>query len=142
MIASINTKLLDLRNEYSSCLKLANETDSKKEDKILRQEARDLLSKLQKICIHEHTVCLMSEYEGSYTDDYSDKCPEYRICLCCGLAESAYHGKFDKLITKPFSRFEGKYPDQIKNPLSYLLYECIEIANKEGYTYHKNMWVK
>lgn len=136
MFVAINIENLNLRNEYTSCLKLANETDSKKEDKLLRQEAIDILNKLQKICKHEYTVCLQSEYEGSYTDDYSDKNPEYRKCLCCGLTESAYSGKFDKLITKPFSRFENKYPDQIENPLSYLLYECVESAGEYGYTYH------
>lgn len=127
---------LQLRHDYISCIKLAQETDSKSEDAFLRTEAAQALDKLRQVCPHSETVCLQSEYEGSYLEDYSDHNPEYRICLMCGMQESAYQDKFSKLTTVPFARFEGKYPDQIKHPLSYLLLESKEIAEKEGYHYY------
>jgi hypothetical protein len=128
-------KLIQLRNDYISCLKLARETDSKKEEAYLKQEAAKSLAQLREICPHNHTVCTRSEYGGSSSWDYDDRHPEYRICLCCGITDDAYDNKFEKLTTVPFKRFEGKYPDQIKNPLCYLLTEATEVAEKEGYRY-------
>lgn len=134
----LDPETLQLRNEHISCLKLAQETDSKREDAFLRSEAHVLLIKLRIQCKHIYTVCLCSEYEGSYTDDYSDSHPEERICLSCATRESVsqrYGDKFKTLAAEPFARFEGKCPDQIKNPLSYLLSETIEIALAQGYRY-------
>lgn len=128
--------LLQLRNEYISCIKLARETDSKKEDALLRQEAAGILSDLRGQCSHEHTVCLRSEYEGSYSMDYDDCYPESRVCLVCGSNESAYDKKWTRLITKPFTRFEGNAPDQIKFPLDYLFTESKQMAEEKGYQYN------
>jgi len=127
-----------LRHDYISCIKLAKETDSKKEEAFLKSEANKALEQLRKECQHTHTVCRRSQYNGSYLDDYSDHHNEYRVCLCCGIEEGAYDNEFKTLTTKPFSRFENKYPDQIKNPLSYLLNDCVEIAEKQGYHYFGN----
>lgn len=124
-----------LRNDYTSCLKLARESDSKKEDAYLREEARKALESLRKICPHYHTVCLCSEYHGSYLDDYDDAHKEHRICLCCGAEEYAWNPDWKTLKTEPFSRFEGKYPEQIKHPLDYLLSVSTEIAETKGYHY-------
>jgi hypothetical protein len=128
-------QIMKLRTEYISCHKLANETDSKKEEAILKQEAAQALAELGKLCPHDHTVCLYSEYAGSYSMDYDDHHPEARVCLCCGIKESAYNDKWKTLTTKPFSRFENKYPDQIKYPLNYLLADTVEIAEIQGYHY-------
>lgn len=136
----MSNDFLQLRHEYRSCLKLAAETDSKKEDVLLREEAASLLKKLREICPHEEVVCLCSEYDGSYTDDYSDKNPEDRICLCCGINESAYGIKFLTLIKAPIARFTGgrysdKLPAEMKNPLDFLLSEVKEFAIEKGYHY-------
>lgn len=143
-------KVSELRQTYKACLKLAQETDSKKEDLTLRLEAKQALEDLKKICPHNYVVCLRSEYEGSYSYDYDDGHPEDRICLCCGVKESAYQARYHnsegfKILTNtPLSRFEGGYydrngrqetPDQIRNPLSYLLSECVEVAESKGYNY-------
>lgn len=128
-------KVSTLRHDYMSCVKLARETDSKKEETFLLQEAKTALQQIRKMCPHTHTVCLNSEYGGSYSMDYDDGCPEHRICLCCGIDEYAHNEEFKQLTTTPFSRFENKFPDQIKNPLCYLLAEATEIAEKEGYHY-------
>jgi hypothetical protein len=133
-MSDIEDTLLRLRQEHLSCLKLARETDSKKEDLYLKSEASKALERLRKICSHNnYTVCLQSEDGGSYSMDYDDSSPEYRICLCCGIDERAYDGKFSKLTTKPFSRFERDAPIQIRNPLSFLLTEIIDIAETKGY---------
>ena len=131
---NIDKKLIKLRNEYVSCIKLAKETDSKKEDAHLKEEAKIALEQLKKCCTHNYTVVQQSEYSGSYSYDYDDHSPEDRICLICGTEEYAYENKFKILTTVPFSRFEGKFADQIKNPLSYLLSDTIEVAEK-GYEY-------
>lgn len=128
----MTTTTLPLRNDYMSCIKLANETDSKKEDAFLRAEAKKALEQLRKECDHTYTVCTCSQYNGSYTNDYSDSYPGARICLCCGVSENAYDNEFKILTTKPFCRLTRNHPDQIKNPLSYLLNECIEIAQKSS----------
>jgi hypothetical protein len=130
-------QISQLRADYTSCIKLAEETDSKKEDAYLRAEAKEALDKLCKLCPHYHTVCLQSEYNSSYTMDCSDSHPEIRQCLCCGTHEYGYGG-FKILTTEPFARFEGKYPNQIKEPLSYLLSEATEIAEIQGYRYFGN----
>jgi hypothetical protein len=148
-------KASELRQTYRACLKLASETDSKKEDATLRADAKQALDELKKICLHNHIVCLRSEYEGSYSDDYDDKHPEDRICLECGVTESAYHNRYDGgfkfLNNKPIARFEGgiysvkgrePMPDQMLHPLSYLLSECIEIAETKGYHYGGRVKVK
>jgi hypothetical protein len=138
---------LKLRNEYISCIKLANETDSKKEDALLRSEAKALLEKLVSVCDHAETVCLCSEYEGSYSMDYDDRNSEDRKCLCCGIYESAYGGEFKTLITTPIARFElgvfnSKLPNQLKHPLSYLLSEAKEYAINNGYRFHGRVRLK
>ena len=130
-------KVTQLRVDYTSCLKLAAETDSKKEDNYLRAEASRALDELRKLCPHYHTVCLQSEYNGSYLNDYDDHRPEIRMCLCCGEKEYGYE-HFKILITEPFARFENKYPEQIANPLDYLLSEATEIAETQGYRYFGN----
>lgn len=135
---NIWVKVSSLRNDYTSCLKLARETDSKKEDAYLRLEAAKALEELRKICPHKHCVCLASEYEGSYSMDYDNSHKEHRICLCCGLEEYAWNPDWKELKTKPFSRFENKYPDQIKNPMKYLLSDATEIAETQGYHYFGN----
>lgn len=133
-------EILQLRNEYISCLKLANETDSKKEDFLLRKESGEILSKLRKVCQHIETVCLRSEYEGSYTMDYDNHHPEDRVCLCCGIIESAYENKFIKLTSIPIARFEcgfysDKLPAQLKEPFKFLLSEIKDFAIEKGYRY-------
>lgn len=142
-------KVAELRQTYRACLKLADETDSKKEDMSLRNEATLALQELKKICPHDHIVCLRSEYEGSYTDDYDDAHPEDRICVCCGVIESAYlrknYGKGFQVLTKnPLARFEGGIyqtgggsimPPEMKSPLSFLLTECVEVAETKGHHY-------
>ena len=128
-------KALQFRREYMACIKLANETDSKKEDAHLRGEARVALDALFKACPHIHAVCLCSEYQGSYSMDYDDAHNEKRICLCCGKEESAWKSDWKILTATPFARFEGNCPDQIKHPLSYLLAETVEVAETQGYGY-------
>lgn len=128
-------QVTQLRNDHTSCIKLARETDSKKEEVYLKQEAATALDKLRKICPHQHCVCLRSEYHGSYSYDYDDNHNEHRICLCCGVSEYAWNPDWKILTVEPFSRFEGKEPDQIKYPLSYLLSESTEIAEEKGYHY-------
>lgn len=128
-------KISQLRNDHITCLKLAQESDSKKEDAYLREEAKKALDELRKLCPHQHSVCLHSEYNGSYIMDYSDHYPEHRICLCCGIDEYAYNSSWKTLTVQPFARFEDKYPDQVKHPLQYLLTEATEIAETQGYYY-------
>lgn len=131
-------KLIQIRHEYTSCVKLARETDSKKEEAHLKNESYALLDKLRSECPHQHTVCLRSEYAGSYSMDYDDGHAESRICLMCGTNESAYDKKWERLTTKPFARFEGNAPNEIKFPLDYLLSESQQIAEEIGYTYFGN----
>jgi len=126
-------RVSQLRNEHTSCTKLARETDSKKEDLYLKTEAATALAELRKICPHKHTVCLRSEYHDSSMDN--DSHSEHRICLCCGVEEYAWKPDWKILTVEPFSRFEGKYPDQIKNPLFYLLSDATQIAEEQGYNY-------
>lgn len=138
----MNKNIFQLRNDYCACIKLADETDSKKEDIILRQEAKVILEDLKQNCPHEDVVCLRSEYDGSYTRDYDDHCPEERLCLCCSSFESAYGNKFKVLINVPFARFEmgfynNKLPEQMKTPLKFLLSEIKEFALEKGYRYNK-----
>ena len=129
-------QVLLLRHDYMGCLKLADETDSKKEDVFLKQEAKKALDQLRLICPHHHTVCLCSQYEGSYSMDYSDSHKEHRICLCCGVEEYTWDQDCKILTTVPFARFESNQPDQIKHPLKYLLSEATEIAESQGYHYY------
>jgi hypothetical protein len=133
-------QIYKLRNDHIICLKLASETDSKKEDFYLKKEAEKALDELRKICPHQHCVCLRSEYQGSYSYDYDDHHQEHRICLCCGIDEYACNPDWKVLTTKPFSRFEGETPEQIKHPLFYLLSEVTELAEEKGYNYFG--WIK
>ncbi len=137
MIGFLPDEILQLRNVYASCIKLTNETDSKKEDFQLQAEAALALIQLQEKCSHMYIVCQRSSYEGSSCMDYDDRYPEERICLCCGIKEYSSNDKFKSLNNDPLARFEGVYPDQIKNPLLYLLSETIEIALAQGYKYFK-----
>lgn len=126
-------RAMSLRNEHRACLKLAGLTDSKKEDAHLREEAAKALAELKSICPHLEVVILRSEYSGSYSEDYDDRNPEERKCLICGVVESKYRDsrreQFEILKNEHTKwRFEGKYPDQVKNPLGYLLSECTEAA--------------
>jgi hypothetical protein len=128
-------KVLQLRHNYLSCHKLARETDSKKEDAYLKSEAGKALEELRKLCPHKQTVCLQSEHEGFQSMDYDDAHQERRICLCCGESESAWNPDWKILTTIPFARFEQDSPIQIRNPLSFLLTELVEIAETKGYHY-------
>lgn len=141
-MASEEGQALALRQEYAACIKLANETDSKKEDLHLRGEAEVALEALREVCPHTHAVCLRSEYGGSYSMDYDDNHPERRICLCCGVDEWAYDSEWKILTVLPFSRFEGDAPIQITSPLSYLLTEAIEVAETKGYHYFGSVRMK
>lgn len=134
-VFQVPDEISKLRNDYISCLKLAGETDSKKEDSYLRAEAKQALDNLRKICPHQHCVCLRSEYNGSYSMDYDDHHQEHRICLCCGADEYAWNPDWKILTIEPFARFEGKCPNQIARPLGYLLSEATEIAETQGYNY-------
>lgn len=134
-MATNEEQIWQLRQGYTTCIKLANETDSKKEDAHLRGEAKTTLETLRKECPHKHTVCLRSEFRGFYSNDYDDHHSEHRICLCCGTDEYAYNGEWKALTITPFSRFEGSAPVQITNPLSYLLTEAIDVAETKGYHY-------
>lgn len=133
----MNEIILQLRNDYRACIKLANETDSKSIDASLKKEASMLLGQLRSSCKHEDSiVVLRSEYEGSRSWDYDNAHPEDRICLCCGIGESAYHSdKFKKLQSLPIARFENNCPDQVKKPLTYLLSEVQDLARSKGYVY-------
>jgi hypothetical protein len=141
-MASKEGQALALRQEYMACIKLANETDSKKEDNHLRGEARIALDSLFKVCPHIHTVCLRSEHEGFQSMDWDDAHKEDRICLCCGEEESAWNPDWKILTATPFARFESDCPGQIKDPLSYLLTEVVDIAETKGYCYSGSVKMK
>jgi hypothetical protein len=132
----VDEHVIALRNEYRACLKIANESDSKKETSFLLDEALRKVKELKKICKHKYIICLHSLYKGSYSYDYDDAHPELRICICCGEVESSYDS-FLILKNKPFSRFENNAPVQIKKPLLYLLNEVIEVAESQGFLYFK-----
>jgi hypothetical protein len=108
----MNEIILQLRNDYRACIKLANETDSKSTDASLRKEASLLLGRLKSSCDHENSiVVLRSAYDGSHSYDYEDEHPEHRICLCCDVEESSYEAyKFKRLIGTPIARFENNLP--------------------------------
>ena len=127
-----------LRSEYQACLKLAGETDSKKEDEFLRSEAKRLLGELKYCCPHYEVVCTRSEYSGSHCMDYDDSHPETRLCLCCGVEENSsprFQERFKILTLRPFARFEGNLPPEISKPLEYLLAESVQTAESKGYHY-------
>ena len=131
---------LSLRHDYRRRIELANETDSKSTDLKLRKEAAACLKDLKATCKHEGSIVVTrSEYGGSHSYDYDDAHPEYRICLCCGTQETGWNFSTSKIEPKlvgiPIARFEGTYPDQIENPLSYPLSEAIDTAKKKGYIY-------
>ena len=132
---STQEQALQLRHTYLSCLKLAQETDSKKEDAYLKKEAADALTELRRVCNHKDTVCLSSGSEGSHCMDYDDACKEHRICLCCGVEEYAWDPDWKILTVFPFSRFESEQPNQVTKPLNYLLTEAREVAETKGYHY-------
>ena len=125
---------LTLRLEYQACIRLADGTDSKREDRQLREDAKALLAELRKTCPHDHVVILNSEYEGSYTMDYDDHRPGSRICLCCGVEETAWGGQFKTLRTMPIRRYESDTPAGVREPLKYGLADVTEIAMQRGYT--------
>lgn len=130
---------LQLRHTYLSCLKLARETDSKKEDAYLKKEAADALTELRKVCNHQDTVSLCDEYDGSYSRDYDDHHAAHRICLCCGTEEYSYDDKWKVLTNSPFARAGSKPPAQLKNPLNYLLTEVRELAETKGFPYFEKV---
>ena len=121
-----------IRHEYRACLKLEAETDSRREAASLKLEASELLRRLQDGCKHVHTVTLQSPYSGSYSMDYDDRQQGHRICLCCGTYEYAWQDDEYEILTVPFARFERGAPDEVKNPLGYLLTEAVQAAEK-GY---------
>jgi len=126
-------KAKELRTSYRSCLKIADETDSKKEDTWLRVEAKATLEELKKICPHKDVIIMCSEYDGSYTNDYEDSMPECRKCLCCDIKEAHHlkfkNSKFEYLKDVDVQwRIDSKHHDQLTNPLNYLLSECQEVA--------------
>jgi len=129
MISPVNA----LRAEYRACIKVAEETDSKSEERTLLEDAKALLKKLRAACPHEHTVILHSQYGGSYLRDYDDSGPEGRICLCCGISEYKYDNAFEILKVRPISRFESSRPKEIEEPLKHFLTELVELAKSKGY---------
>lgn len=130
----MSEEVKSLRLEYRACLKLANETDSKKEDTILREEAKRLLVLLREKCPHAEVVMLRSAYEGSSCMDYDDRHGEDRICLCCGYTEYAsYSDMFTVLKVMPIARFENNAPPEVAKPLEYLLTDSVETALEKGY---------
>jgi hypothetical protein len=123
-----------LRNDYRACLKLATETDSKKDDVYFRSEAQKSLEELQKICSHEFVVVLNS-YQKTYSS-YESSDPERRICLICGIKEQAMsQSHFHQLKQNPLSRFEENAPPEVEHPLEYLLEESKELALEKGSKY-------
>ncbi len=121
----------ELRHGYRACIKLAKETDSKREEAALVSEADVLLNALRERCAHELTVILESSYQGCHSMDYDDRRPGTRICLKCGIGEREYDADF-KILVDPFVRFEGNAPEEVRHPLRYLLAEAVEGAAR-GY---------
>lgn len=122
---------LALRHEYRACVKIAQDTDSKKEAASLTVEAKGLLERLRKVCPHEETIVLNS-YSPSYSWD-EDANPERRICLCCGVRDEMYYynGTPEKkplILLHPKGHWNARKGSQIdlKEPLKYLLSECLE----------------
>lgn len=122
-----------LRLQYIACISLADETDSKREDRELREDAAKLLKELRRICPHEKLVSLRDATKsyGSY-DEPED---ELRLCLMCGTEESA--ATFKILTAKPLARFpnQNEQPPQVTTPLRFLLSECEHVATEKGYPY-------
>lgn len=121
----------ELRNTYRACIKIADETDSKKEDAMLRADAKEALEELKKICTHDWCIMTQRPYNGDYDSDYSNTISEYRRCLFCNVFESSYSGF--AILNKPATIYlsEDKY-DQAKRPLLYLLSEISEVIEKNG----------
>lgn len=119
-----------IRREYRACIKLADLTDSKREDGILRRDAAKLLDELKQACRHAHVVILRHEYAGSYSYDYDDAHGADHVCLCCGAMECDIRGgKFETLTTPPFASLRSNLPaPELLAPLKYSLLECIEAA--------------
>lgn len=131
MIDDPYEKAKELRLTYRSCLKIADETDSKKEDAYLRAEAKSTLEELKKICPHKDVAIVGIEYRWYSDDDRGT--PERRKCLCCDTNEEKYvEGHKEKfLILKDENtkwRIDSKPHDELTNPLKYLLSECQEVA--------------
>lgn len=138
----LNTLLL--RSQYQTALINAIKTDSKSEDLRFKEDAKNLLQELRKECKHNAVVCLDDYYEGSYIEDYSDKNPEKRICLCCGIIETSWNlNDYKYLKNKPFARigyskirnsFDDCYP--LTEPLNSSFEDCLNMTVKFGYRYN------
>lgn len=119
--------VLEARNTYRSCVALAEISDSKRETEVLLQDAKIALAKLTEKCEHP-TIVITQGYSPAYSS-YDEPDPEIRLCICCGLYESAYR-EFHTLLTRPFARvFATKgLPIELREPLRFLMTECIEAA--------------
>lgn len=92
--------------------------------KSLNQEFINLCAE----CKHEKVIITTSKYSGSYSEDYYDSHPEFRMCLICGHTESANSdGVFKKLLS-PIVRLE--FGDHYKNPF----YQSSPIKNHRDYS--------
>jgi hypothetical protein len=131
MTSQINSKALKLRHEYMSCIKLADETDSKKEDKVLREDAKSILETLKKSCKHQYVIITQDEYYDCY-EAYNERYyNEERICLCCSLSDdSQKKGPLFLAKIKPIARYFKK---DLNYPLKLLLQDILDMVVKHGY---------
>lgn len=142
----MNEKIQGLRDQYRACVKLADETDSKRDDVYLRKEAAEILVELRKVCDHTYTVVPQEYYEGSYCEDRTDAHKEKRLCLVCDIYEYAWKAEdYKALKSTPFariredSRYSPMRPEMkaaLNNPLQFLLSEMVDMVNAEGLTYY------
>lgn len=120
--------IIDIRHNYRAAIKLAHESDSKKETLSLVAMAKEELTQLRLECPHEHIVELSPAYEGSYSYDYDDWRVAHLICLMCGLEE--YGPKV--LVKTPMYRCAGQLPLELREPLKFLLSEAVSAAEEHG----------
>lgn len=124
-----------IRKEILRLRKLARTTDSRKEAAEASTKAHTLLEALHAGCLHTFVVCTESEYRGSSSYDYDDRHGESRLCLACGVYETAYDEDFKVLATEPFARFErgGDRAWNGRDPLDYDLKKLVDWCNPNKY---------
>jgi hypothetical protein len=128
----LSTEVQSLRDTYRACIKLANETDSKQEDKQLRSDAEEAFKELRAKCPHLHVVTT-HPYCPSW-GSYDEVTPEDRRCLCCGLDESGCADSDFAKLHNPLGRVswrgygnDHEIPATIRKPLEYLMSEIMEL---------------
>ena len=116
----------------------------------LHEKKNKLKEKLQRDCAHEFIV-EFDGYEGSYSEDYSDKYEAERICVVCALnehGETVYGGakespfehyscdggyRFKKLTAKPQCRVASR-SDTIRKAVQ----DCRSLLEISGTLTEKN----